>query len=261
MSDPKKIETAAVRLRKAEETGKTCKPIRDLIGETDIAAAYAIQQQNTRYRLERGDRLVGRKIGLTSFAVQKQLGVDQPDFGALFKSREVQNGGHIAVTEMMQPRVETEIAFVLANDLEYENLTTIDILDSIDYALASIEIVGSRIKDWDIRITDTIADNASASHFVLGHRPTPLSFFDVVNCAMEMEVNGIVVSKGTGGACMGSPVNACLWLAKTMAANGTPLKAGDIILTGALGPVHPVKAGDFVKASIEGLGTVSVNFI
>lgn len=261
MTDPKKIESAAVRLRKAELNSQACKPIRDLIGDKDIAAAYEVQQRNTQFRLERGDRKIGRKIGLTSFAVQKQLGVDQPDFGTLFKSREVQNGSQIAVADMMQPRVETEIAFVLANDLEYANLTTIDIIDSIDYALASIEIVGSRIKDWDICITDTIADNASASHFVLGHRPTPLSFFDVVNCKMEMEVNGKVVSSGTGAACMGSPVNACLWLARTMAAMKNPLKAGDIILTGALGPVHPVKAGDFVKAGIEGLGTVSVNFI
>jgi 2-keto-4-pentenoate hydratase len=261
MSNQAKIQEAAIRLRKAEEQKMTCAPIRDLIAADDLQSAYAIQKLNTDFRILNGDRIVGRKIGLTSKAVQTQLGVDQPDFGSLFASREVLNGGEAKVSEMMQPRVETEIAFVLGTDLDHDNLGITDILQAIDFGLASIEIVGSRIKDWDIRIADTIADNASASHFVLGHQPTPLSFFDVVNCKMTMRVNGRLVSEGKGSSCMGSPINATLWLAKTMAANGTPLKAGDVLLTGALGPVFPVKAGDFVEAGIEGLGTVSVNFI
>jgi 2-keto-4-pentenoate hydratase len=135
-----------------------------------------------------------------------------------------------------------------------------DVLSAIDYALASIEIVGSRIENWNIRITDTIADNASASHFVLGHRPGRLETLDLIGCNMSLHKNGVLASEGTGAACLGSPINATLWLAKTLIQMGDPLRAGDVILTGALGPMVSVEPGDQVSCSIEGLGTVSVQF-
>jgi 2-keto-4-pentenoate hydratase len=255
-----KITDAADQLQKASLTGEYCKPIREYIGIEDLEAAYLIQDINTKNREESGARIVGSKIGLTSIEVQKQLGVNQPDFGVLFHDMEVGNGLEMDFNLLMQPKVEAEIAFVLKSDLDSPHLGTVDVLSAIDYALAAIEIVGSRIGNWDIKITDTIADNASASHFVLGHQPINLENLDLVNCTMEMSVNGDKVSEGKGADCMGSPINAVLWLAKTFAKLGRPLKAGDIILSGALGPMAVVNPGDEVITSISGLGSVSVKF-
>ncbi len=254
------IEAAAKRLREAAQKKITCDPVRHLIGEKDIEKAYAVQEINTALRIANGGKVVGSKIGLTSPAVQKQLGVDQPDFGMLWADTEVWNNGEISVQEIMQPKAEAEIAFVLGKDLTSDTITTVDVLSAIDYALASIEIVGSRIEGWNIRITDTIADNASASHFVLGHRPVSLENLDLINCKMVMYKNGEKVSEGTGGQCLGSPINAIFWLAKTMVQLGKPMRAGEVILTGALGPMVNVSAGDTFKAEIEGLGEVGVRF-
>ncbi len=255
------IEAAAKRLRDAAISGQTCDPVRDLIGETDVEKAYAVQEINTAIRIADGARVVGSKIGLTSPSVQTQFGISQPDFGMLWDDKEVWNGGEVSIKEFMQPRAEAEIAFVLGKDLEEGAITTASIISSIEYALASIELVGSRIQNWDIRITDTIADNASASHWVLGHKPVKLENLDLINCKMVLEKNGKVASEGKGSDCLGSPINAMLWLAKTMARLGKPMKAGDIILTGALGPMLAIEAGDHFKAEIEGLGEVSVRFV
>ena len=261
MAINRKVEAAAKRLREAAQKGIVCEPVRNLIGTTDLEKAYAVQEINTALRIAQGAKIVGSKIGLTSLAVQKQLGVDQPDFGILWQDKEVLNGGEIAMSELMQPRAEAEIAFVLGKDLTSTHLTSIDMLSAIDYALASIEIVGSRIKDWDIKITDTIADNASASHWVVGHRPVKLENLDLLNCKMVMENNGKIVSEGIGRNCLGSPINAMLWLAQKMVALGRPMQAGDVILTGALGPMVSAKAGDNFKVTIEGLGEVSAKFV
>lgn len=254
------IEEAAQRLRTAEKNRMTCAPVRDLIGLTSLEDAYAVQELNTALRIKQGARVVGRKIGLTNNAIQQQLGVDQPDFGVLFDDREILNGGELSVREMMQPRIETEIAFVLGKDLVSDRITTVDVLSAIDYALVSLEVVGSRIEGWNIKITDTIADNASASHWVVGHKPVRLENLDLVNCKMEMTRNGELVSEGKGAACLGSPVNAMLWLARKLASLGQPMRAGEVILTGALGPMIAVNAGDHFNATIEGLGSVSATF-
>jgi 2-keto-4-pentenoate hydratase len=251
---------AAARLMEAAKSGEVCAPVRDLIGITDLPMAYGAQNIISHARLQAGARLVGRKIGLTSLAVQKQLGVDQPDFGMLFDDMEVMHDGVIPWSELMQPKAEGEIAFVMKQDLPNPSITMSELISAIDYALASIEIVGSRIENWNIRITDTIADNASASHFVLGHRPISLENIDLLNCSMVMTKNGEPVSQGTGADCMGSPLNATLWLAKTMATLGNPLKAGDIVLSGALGAMTPVEPGDKVVAKFDTLGEVSVQF-
>lgn len=253
-------EIYAERLRNATKSGIAIEPLRHEIGVEDLNFAYQIQNINTQLRLEHGARIIGKKIGLTSKAVQSQLGVDQPDFGMLFHDKEVLNGSSISIEEIMQAKAEAEIAFVLADDLDGENLTILDILASIDYVLPAIEIVGSRIKDWDIKITDTIADNASASHFVIGHTPRTLDEFDVVSCAMKMYNNGKLVSEGSGAACLGSPLNATLWLANKMVEMGNPLQAGELILSGAIGPMVNVSAQDQVNVEIEGLGHLSVMF-
>lgn len=248
-------------LRVAYENRTPCSPLREQIGVNDVELAYQIQAINNQILIQNGANITGHKIGLTSKAVQEQLGVDQPDFGMLLDTMEVLNGGTIQMSELMQPKVEAEIAFVLGKDLPNRPVSTVELINAIDYALAAIEIVGSRIKDWNIKITDTIADNASASHYVLGHKPTKLSDFDVINCHMSMTKNGSLASEGKGAACLGSPINATLWLADKMAEIGTPLKAGQVILSGALGKMTTVQAGDTIEASIDGLSSVSVSFI
>lgn len=260
MISESKIKEAAARLRSAEENQIVCAPVRDLLGTDDLMSAYAVQDINTGIKKQNGGRIIGHKIGLTAPVVQKQLGVDQPDFGLLWHDREVLNGGEIAVSELMQPKAEAEIAFVLGRDLDVPNMTSVDVVNAIDYALASIEIVGSRIKDWDIKITDTIADNASASHWVIGHTPIPLSKVDLINCRMKMTNHGMLVSEGRGSACLGSPINAVLWLAQKMVELDSPLKAGDLVLSGALGPMVSINTGDFFEVEIEGVGSVSASF-
>lgn len=250
----------AQRLRDAYSNRKAIAPLRDEIGIENIAFAYEIQAVNTNVKLSEGRRITGKKIGLTSLAVQKQLGVDQPDFGILFDDMEVLNGLSVSMSDLMQPKVEAEIAFVLGDNLIGDNLTSIDVMNAIDYALPAIEIVGSRIESWNIKITDTVADNASASHYVIGHTPKMIDDFDMVSCEMKMTKNGIMVSEGSGAACLGSPLNAVLWLARKMVEMGNPLRAGEVIFSGALGPMSAVESGDTIIATFGGLGSVSVNF-
>lgn len=231
------IEQAAERLWQAHAGNQPCAPVRDLIGATDVAAAYAVQQINTERWINQGRRLVGRKIGLTSKAVQKQLGVDQPDFGMLFADMCVADGEAIDISRILQPKIEAEIALVIERPLTHAKHTVADIINATAYALPALEIVGSRVANWDIRLTDTIADNASSGLFVLGSRPVRLDAFDIINCGMLMERRGDQVSIGAGAACLGNPLHAAVWLADVMASVGNPLQAGDIIMTGALGPM------------------------
>jgi len=255
-----KVKQAAEALYEAARTGNPCGPVRALIGDADVAAAYEVQEINTRRWLDEGRRLVGRKIGLTSKSVQRQLGVDQPDYGMLYADMDVPEGEEIRASRLMQPKVEAEVAFVLERDLDTAQLTTADMMGAIAYALPAIEIVGSRVENWDIRIADTIADNASSGLFVLGSTPRKLGEFDLRLCGMVMEKAGDPVSTGAGIACLGSPLSAALWLARVMVENGRPLRAGDVILSGALGPMVAVNPGDVVDAHINGLGSVRAVF-
>ena len=256
----KPIQEAADRLWQAHVEQRPCAPVRDLIGMTDIEAAYAVQQKNTERWLQQGRRLVGRKIGLTSKAVQKQLGVDQPDFGMLFADMCTADGEPIDTGRILQPKIEAEIALVIERPLTHEKHTVADIINATAYALPALEIVGSRVANWDIKLTDTIADNASSGMFVLGSRPVRLADFDIVNCGMLMERRGDQVSIGAGAACLGNPLHAAVWLADVMTRFGQSLQPGDIIMTGALGPMVAVSAGDVFDAQIEGLGRVSAAF-
>ncbi len=251
------IQKAAELLWQSSISKKVIPPVREILTATNIEDAYQVQQINVQKRIANGEITVGKKIGLTSFAVQEQLGVDQPDFGILFNTTEVADNGTLSYEELMQPKAEAEIAFVMAKDLD-EYITLEKLVDAIDYACASIEIVGSRVENWNIRITDTIADNASASHFVMGKTQVKLDQIDLINCKMEMTKNGKVASTGVGKACMDNPLNAALWLAKVMAERGTPLKAGEILLSGALGTMVVIEKGDKFTAEIEGLGSVSL---
>ncbi len=245
----------------AQSSGKPCVPIRELLGDGGADLAYAVQEINSKRRLANGSRLVGRKIGLTSLAVQKQLGVDEPDYGMLFADMIVRDGEQVLLSKLIQPKVEAEIAFVLGCDLEMLLPTAEDLIHAIDFAVAAIEIVDSRIHNWDIRLVDTIADNASGAMYVLGTQQKLISDIDLVNCSMVMQCRGETVSTGKGEECLGNPLNAAIWLATTMARVGRPLRAGDVILSGALGPMVQVKSGDTFEACVSGLGSVSVAFI
>ncbi|MCE4063147.1 fumarylacetoacetate hydrolase family protein [Pandoraea sputorum] len=255
-----RLQQAADALLEAERSHRFIAPLRDTFAPLTIDDAYAIQRINTEGRLAAGRRIVGCKIGLTSVAVQKQLGVDQPDFGLLFDDMGYGDGEPIPASILTQPKIEAEIAFVIGRDLNVEHPGQLDVLNAIEYALPALEIVGSRVADWNIRITDTIADNASSSAYVIGNTPKKLSEFDVRMCGMVLERRGEPVSVGAGAACLGSPINAVVWLARTMAAVGTPLKAGDLVLSGALGPMAAVTPGDIFETRINGLGSVRAVF-
>lgn len=254
------IATAAAVLRDCYASGKACAPVRDLLGSTDVAEAYAVQETNTRLWLQEGRRLVGRKIGLTSTAVQRQLGVDQPDYGMLFADMAVCDEEPVARGRVLQPKAEAEVAFVLERDLTVEQPTVADVMRAIGYAVVAIEIVGSRIERWNISLMDTVADNASSGLFVLGNTPHRLSGLDLRSCSMTMTRRGEKVSSGTGAACLGHPLNATVWLARKMVELGRPLQAGDIVLSGALGPMVAAEAGDVFEADVSGLGSVRAVF-
>ncbi|MFI6585980.1 2-keto-4-pentenoate hydratase [Embleya sp. NPDC050493] len=254
------VRAAAERLLAAAETGRPCAPVRDLIGPDDLAAAYAVQRRVVDDRLARGARVVGRKIGLTSAAVQRQLGVDQPDFGVLFDDMGYAVGDVVPYRAVLQPRVEAEIAFVLGADLADGPLDRAHVHDAIDHAVAALEICGSRVADWDIRFADTVADNASSGAYVLGTVRKSLGELVPREVAMTMTIGGDVVSTGTGTACLGDPVEAVAWLARQARDLGDPLRAGQLVLSGALGPMRPVVPGDTVRADITGLGTVAIDF-
>jgi 2-keto-4-pentenoate hydratase len=254
------IAAAAGRIRAAYDAGEPCPPVRDHLPAGDVDAAYAVQETNTLHWVKQGRRIVGRKIGLTAVAVQRQLGVDQPDYGILFADMAVGDSEEVAVGRVLQPRVEAEIAFILEHDLPHEMPTVVDMVRAIAYALPAIEIVGSRITGWDIKGVDTIADNASSGLFVLGGPPRRLDGLDLRQCGMVMERRGDPVSVGAGAACLGHPLNAAVWLAGKMASVGRPLQAGDVIMSGALGPMVAVKPGDVLEARISGLGSVRAAF-
>lgn len=259
MTAPEVLKAAEV-LHEAVRTNSPCAPVRSLLAEGDIRSAYEVQRTNVERGVAAGRRIVGRKIGLTSPAVQTQLGVDQPDFGTLFADMTVPDGGRVAAGRLLQPKVEAEVALVLGAELPHRDCTVVDVLRATDFALPALEIVDSRIADWDITIVDTVADNASSGLFVLGSTPVPLTGLDLRGVRMTMTRGGEPVSEGTGAACLGGPLNAAAWLASTLAAMGDPLRAGDVVLTGALGPMAVAAPGDRFEARISQLGRVTVEF-
>ena len=252
---------AAGALREAAASGTPCSPIRDILGDGATAAdAYAVQEINTAHGLAAGRRLVGRKIGLTSPAVQRQLGVGEPDYGMLFADMAYGEDEPIPPGAVLQPKVEAEIALVLDRDLDDRQTTVADVIRATAYALPAVEIVGSRIASWDIRLADTIADNASSGLYVLGGPARRLDGLDLRGCQAEMRRGGEVVSTGRGADCLGSPLQAAVWLARRMVSAGRPLRAGDVVLTGALGPMVAAAPGDVFDATILGVGAVRVLF-
>jgi 2-keto-4-pentenoate hydratase len=254
------VRLAADRLYQAALSSVACAPVRDVLPAADVDAAYAVQELNTERALQSGRRIVGRKIGLTSAAVQKQLGVNQPDFGVLFADMLVAEGSALAAARVMQPKIEAEVALILDRDLLVEQPVVSDVLRAIAYVVPALEIVSSRIANWDITITDTVADNASSGLFVLGGPARRVDGLDLRTTTMAMTRGDAVVSQGSGEACLGHPLNAAVWLAGEMVRRGRPLLAGDVVLTGALGPMVSVTPGDRFVATISGIGSVVAVF-
>ena len=254
------VVAASERLLEAAARGVPCAPVRDLIGSRDIEAAYAVQARGTAARLGAGATVVGRKIGLTSEAVQKQIGVDQPDLGYLFDDMAYGEHEVVPMARLLQPKAEAEVAFVLKEDLVEGDLDGAQIRRAVDYVTAAIEIVDSRVANWDITFGDTVADNGSSALYVLGSERRTLEEVEPVSVEMTMVRGGEQVSQGNGAACLGDPLNAVAWLARTARDFGDPLRAGQVILSGALGPMVAVNPGDVVTATITGLGTVTATF-
>jgi 2-oxopent-4-enoate/cis-2-oxohex-4-enoate hydratase len=211
-------------------------------------------------RVQAGERVIGKKVGVTSRAVMNMLGVYRPDFGYMLDGMAYNEGQSIDMATLIQPRAEGEIAFMLKRDLLGPGITNADVLAATECVMPCFEIVDSRIRDWKIRIQDTVADNASCGVFVLGDQAVDPRKIDLSLCGKVLEKNGEIIATGAGAAALGSPVNAVTWLANTMGALGIPLKAGEVILSGALAAMFPATAGDSFRVSIGGLGNCSVRF-
>lgn len=254
------LQAAALALRQARAARQPIAPVSASFGIAGIDAAYAVAEINTQARLAAGRRVVGKKVGLTSRAVQQQLGVDQPDFGVLLDDMEFLDGDTVPADLLMQPKVEAEVAFVVGRELAHEAPSYGEFLASLTCALPAIEIVDSAIADWKISLADTVADNASSALYLLGQQPVAIGQLAGAELGMQMSLNGAVVSVGSGAACLGHPLRAAFWLARAMAARGQPLREGEVILSGALGPMAAVKSGDWVHTRIGGLGSCGVRF-
>lgn len=252
------IEAAAERLRAAAETGVPCGPVRDVLGtSTDVDTAYAVQQHNVQLGVASGRRVSGHKVGLTARVVQQQMGVNQPDYGVLFADMCLADGADLDSARLLQPRAEAEVAVVIDRDLDKGEHCVVDLMNAAAYVLPALEIVDSRIAGWDITIVDTVADNASCGLYVVGTRPVSLDSIDLRDIPMRLTIDGDTAATGTGAACLGNPLNAAVWLANTMCERGTPLRAGECLMTGSLGPMMPIGPGAEVYAEMGPLGTVS----
>lgn len=255
------VTAAADALYGARAKRRSIQQVSKTFAISGLDMAYQVASKNTQRRLSKGARSTGKKIGLTSRVVQEQLGVSQPDFGILFEDMEFLSGSEIPFDQLIQPKAEAEVALVLGSDLTVESPSYGEFLATVAYVLPALEIVDSAIENWEITLEDTVADNASCGFYVLGEQPASLVQHDLAMVSMQMSQNGEVVSTGKGSACMGHPLRAAYWLAKTMAAQGDVLRAGEVILTGALGPMVQVEKGDSLAMTVGALGSVHCDFV
>ena len=259
--DKSKIEHYGDELYNALITRTAVAPLTDREADITIEDAYQIQQRMIQRRLDAGETIIGKKIGVTSKVVMDMLKVNQPDFGMMTSGMVFNEGESIDTSTMIAPRAEAEVAFVLKSDLMGPGVTAADVLRATDFVAPCFEIVDSRIQDWKIKIQDTVADNASCGVLVLGGRRKSPADIDLALAGMVLEKNGEIISTSTGAAVQGSPVNAVAWLANTLGNLGIGLKAGEVILSGSQSPLVPVKAGDSLVCTVGGLGGTSVRFI
>jgi len=254
------IEKAANDLFEAEKGCFQISMISEENPDMTIDDAYAVQLKNVERRIASGEKIIGMKIGLTSKGMQKLLNVDVPDYGHLFNNMLLLEGAVCHSAQLCQPKVEGELAFCLKKTLKGPGLTIADVYDATNYVVPALEIVDSRIKDWKIKLVDTIADNGSSCRLVLGSRMTPIQAVDMRLTGMILEKNGEMVNSGTTAEVFGNPAASVAWLANQLSAYGIELKAGSIVLAGALTAAVPAQAGDTITASFYGMGSVSVKF-
>lgn len=259
--DKTKIEQYGDELYQALVERKAVDPLTDREPSITIEDAYQIQLRMIQRRVDAGETVVGKKIGVTSKIVMDMLKVNQPDFGQMTSGMVFNEGEPIRIDTMIAPRAEAEVAFVLKNDLMGPGVTAADVLRATDCVMPCFEIVDSRIKDWKIKIQDTVADNASCGVLTLGGMRKSPRQLDLALAGMVLDKNGEIISTSAGAAVQGSPVNAVAWLANTLGRLGIGLKAGEVILSGSQSPLVPVKAGDSLSCSVGGLGSTSVRFI
>ncbi len=255
-----KVQEFAAQLAEAESNRIGIAPLTIQDEELSAKDAYYIQLENIHKKLEQGQKIVGKKIGLTSLAMQTMLGVNEPDYGHLLDSMVVENGGAITMKKVMQPKVEAEIAFILKKELRGPNVTTLDVLQATEFVVPALEIVDSRIKDWQIKLPDTIADNASSGLYVLGGKPTKIEEVDLELIGMVLTKNGELMNTGVGAAALGNPATCVAWLANRLADFDIPLREGEVILSGALSAAIEAHEGDSFTARFAHLGQVSVHF-
>ncbi len=263
MLEQSQIQSYADELFDALSNQKMIEPLTDRSPEMTIEDAYAVSNLLLEKRITiNKEKVIGKKIGVTSAVVQNMLGVDQPDFGYLTDAMVIDESEVLSLSKkMIQPKAEGEIAFVLKHDLIGPGVTASDVIRATDFVAPCFEIVDSRIKDWKIKIQDTVADNASCGYFVLGQNVVSPRDVDLSTCGMVVELNGEIISTGAGAAALGaSPVSCVVWLANTLGKFGVPLKAGEVILSGSLVPLQDVKPGDYMSVSIGGIGRTSIRF-
>lgn len=265
--DPAEVHAAASlhrelaeELWEADRTAKPVAPLTDRHPDLDIEDAYAIQTVNIDRRVEAGQRVIGRKVGLTSRPMQETLGVDEPDFGVLTDEMVVEDGDLIPMARLVQPRVEAELAFVMERDLAGPGVSTATALAAIAGALPSVEIVDSRVADWRIKLVDTVADNASSGLLVLGGRMRPVADLDLRLLGVVVSRGGELLDTGAGAAALGNPARCVAWLANKLGSLGAGLRAGDVVLPGAVHKMVPVRPGDVFRAEFAHLGAVTVRF-
>lgn len=254
------MQQLADRLLAAERTHEAITAITNECKDITIDEAYQVQLRVIKAKVDEKDRVVGKKIGLTSLAMQNLLGVYEPDYGHLLSSMEVVDGGVIRLADLMQPKVEAEVAFLLKKDLVGPGVSVSDVLRATEAVVPSLEIVDSRVKDWKIKIQDTVADNASSARFVLGGRLTRVDDLDLSLTGLVFKKNGEVVGTAAGAAVLGHPAAAVAWLANKLAEFEITLKAGEVVLSGAFTAAVVPVAGDYFEACFDRLGTASVRF-
>ncbi|MBC2644652.1 MULTISPECIES: 2-keto-4-pentenoate hydratase [unclassified Rhodococcus (in: high G+C Gram-positive bacteria)] len=251
------VQGAAQRLLEAYRSGTPIDPLTPEFAPAELSTAYRIAQAQVEQWEKDGDSVKGHKVGLASAAIQRQMGVDQPDFGHLTASMFHLEHQPIPAATYIQPRIEPETAFVLGRPLTGPGVTIADAVRAVEFVLPALEIVDSRIRDWKIGIFDTIADNASSGGVVLGSRPVLLRDVDLRLTGCTLHINGELVATGAGGAVLGSPLNSLVWLANTVGPLGVTLEPGHVVLPGSMTKAFPISPGDSIVANMSGLGSVS----
>jgi 2-keto-4-pentenoate hydratase len=253
------LEIAEALLR-AESTHNTIPPLSETYPGINADDAYQVQQVVLERKLGGGRKVVAKKVGLTSKAMQQMFGVDQPDYGQILDNMIIQDGASFRAAELIQPRIEPELAFLLKRDLKGPGITAQQVVEATDYVFPALEVIDSRIRDWKIKLVDTISDNASSARVVTGQARRPAQGVDLPKVVMVFEKNGQEIGRATGEAVLGSPANAVAWLANKLAEYGTVIKAGEFVMPGAFTAATPVQAGDVVRATVTGIGSVTVRF-